>query len=284
MKLKICPKCGNHNISVYEHDSNKFICNHCSFIGYEDQFYKYELELDKNMKLLGEIPYEIKHKHKDHIVKEAAESLLSDFLEKYNYEPAQIEKVFNENKEDKYNLLIIIRSDKLPHESTYVTYKEDLNAKVTVTCIKAQKLFDLNDEQLMQFVIPIISKYADDHHLTYKDGVKAMQEHIYGIIAGWILFYPMQKWNSLIYDFLEKNGDKYFISDTINKMCNELNIDKNQLIEIAGIKDEEIKEWNNTGTMPKRVQHILDILEENKKLREKALKFSTAFQLIDEAK
>ena len=71
----------------------------------------------------------------------------------------------------------------------------------------------------------------------------------------------------------------------VKQTCKELGITQKELAEMIGVSEGTVNRWSaNPNTIPDQTIKTLDILLENKRLKEKEIKIATIFKLIEELK
>ena len=70
----------------------------------------------------------------------------------------------------------------------------------------------------------------------------------------------------------------------VKQTCKELGVTQKELAELLGIHLTTVQKWVQANEFPISAKKSIDLLHENSTLKNKLLKFQTAFDLIDEAR
>jgi len=132
----------------------------------------------------------------------------------------------------------------------------------------------------------IVQVYTDNKH-----NPQSLQVEIYdGLIIN-----PDRVFESSWEGHKDENGEDIpawisFVSSStpppniVKQTCKELGITQKELAERLGVNDGTPAQWSSKGNIPEMAQKFMKTLIENKALKERVSKFSTAFNLIDEAR
>jgi len=70
----------------------------------------------------------------------------------------------------------------------------------------------------------------------------------------------------------------------VKKTCKELGITQKELAERLGVNDGTVRQWSSQTKPPEWAIKFMNVLIENKLLNERVTKFSTALNMLDEAR
>jgi DNA-binding transcriptional regulator YiaG len=73
-------------------------------------------------------------------------------------------------------------------------------------------------------------------------------------------------------------------SNIVKRVCKELDITQKELAEMLEVHLTTVQKWVASEELPKNVEKSVELLLENKQLKERLYKFETAFRLIEEAR
>jgi len=100
-------------------------------------------------------------------------------------------------------------------------------------------------------------------------------------------FYTLEKDNICSHEelkaaeFIDKKIEEQNI---VKRTCKELGITQKELAERLGVNDGTVRQWSSQTKPPEWAIKFMNVLIENKLLNERVTKFSTALNMLDEAR